>query len=723
MTQTKKKIAVLGGGIGALSATFEITSQPGWQDQFDITLYQMGWRLGGKCATARGPNARIEEHGIHGFLGSYYNALPLVARVYDALDRPTTNPNCPIKTFHDAFKPESFVLMWEYLDFQSSQPQLGSGLSRWPFTAPTNSLDPANPADFAKLMRTDHWLAAAAGFMHDLLDQHHQEHGAAEGGLLHDLVDVGEFLEGKLLAKKLVATLENAAENAAENTAEHALDDLLATLEKVAHWAQNLAGLFAAKNADLRRLLIVVDYMLAILRGTIKDNVAKDGFDKLDVENFDTWLARHGASAAAISSPMALNTTNLSYQYPAGDTTLKPQMGAGCYLHWTLRSFAFLGAFAWLFEAGTGETVIAPMYEALKARGVKFEFFHKTTALRLSADKKSIAGIDMDVQALLVNAPQEYAPLIAVKDLPSWPGEPLYAQLQNADSLQGIDLESYWNGLKPAATKTLKAGVDFDTVLFGISIGAVPHLCQELLAANPRWQTMVDKVTTVQTQTMQLWFNKTSADLGWDIPLKNPNDCAIGATYLNPLDGSTDFSHLLKWEDWPTNAMPKSLWYFSGAMDDYETPPPFTDTDYPRRAHERVKYQCIQYLQTAIGPLLPKATTNATNPPGDPIGLDFSLLQGYDLSKTPQGIAQFNQQFWRANIDPTERYVTSPPGSTAARIKAWDTGFSNLVITGDWIYTGLNVGSVEGTVMGGRLASYAVCGAPALKDIAGYPSV
>jgi uncharacterized protein with NAD-binding domain and iron-sulfur cluster len=715
MTQTKKKIAILGGGIGALSAAFEITSHPSWQDQFDITMYQMGWRLGGKCATARGPNARIEEHGIHGFLGSYYNALPLIARVYDALDRNTTNPSCPIKTFHDAFKPESFVLMWEYLDFKSNDPQLGSGLSRWPFTAPTNSLDPANPADFAKLMSIDGWLAGAARFLHDLLEQHHQEHESA--GMLHGLVDMAHFLEGKLLSKKLLGILE-----AIESGTEHAIEDVLEALQNVTQWVAKLAEKFAANNTDLRRLLIVADYMLAILRGTIKDNVAKDGFDKLDVENFDTWLARHGASAAAISSPMALNTTNLSYQYPAGDTTLKPQMGAGCYLHWTLRSFAFLGAFAWLFEAGTGETVIAPMYEALKKRGVKFEFFHKTTALRLSADQKSIAAIDMDVQALLTDPSQEYAPLISVKDLPSWPGEPLYAQLKNADALEGIDMESYWNGLKPAATKTLKAGVDFDTVLFGISIGAVPHLCQELLAANPRWQTMVDKVPTVQTQTMQLWFKKSSADLGWDIPLKNPNDCAIGATYLNPLDGSTDFSHLLKWEDWPANAMPQSLWYFSGAMDDYETPPPFTDTDYPRRAHDRVKYQCIQYLQTAIGPLLPKATTNATNPPGDPIGLDFSLLQGFDNSKKLTGISQFNQQFWRANIDPTERYVISPPGSTAARIKAWDTGFSNLVITGDWIYTGLNVGSVEGTVMGGRLASYAVCGAPALKDIAGYPS-
>ena len=72
-----RKVAILGGGISALTTAFELTSQPGWQQSLDITLYQMGWRLGGKCATARGEHKRIEEHGIHGFLGSYYNALPV----------------------------------------------------------------------------------------------------------------------------------------------------------------------------------------------------------------------------------------------------------------------------------------------------------------------------------------------------------------------------------------------------------------------------------------------------------------------------------------------------------------------------------------------------------------------------------------------------------------------------------------------------------------------
>src|SRR5262245_42435096 len=48
--EPKQKIAVLGGGLGSLSTVYGLTSQPGWDEKYDITVYQMGWRLGGKGA-------------------------------------------------------------------------------------------------------------------------------------------------------------------------------------------------------------------------------------------------------------------------------------------------------------------------------------------------------------------------------------------------------------------------------------------------------------------------------------------------------------------------------------------------------------------------------------------------------------------------------------------------------------------------------------------------
>src|SRR3546814_1311221 len=61
--QKKRKIAILGGGVGALTSAFYLASQPGAAEKYEITVYSIGWRLGGKCATGRNPEFgnRIEE--------------------------------------------------------------------------------------------------------------------------------------------------------------------------------------------------------------------------------------------------------------------------------------------------------------------------------------------------------------------------------------------------------------------------------------------------------------------------------------------------------------------------------------------------------------------------------------------------------------------------------------------------------------------------------------
>ena len=406
-------------------------------------------------------------------------------------------------------------------------------------------------------------------------------------------------------------------------------------------------------------------------------------------------------------------------------------MAAGCFLDWTLRSCAYMGSVIWSFAAGTGETVVAPMYEVLKRRGVKFEFFRKVENLRLSDDRRRISAVEMTIQATLKDPEAGYQPLIDVKGLPSWPSTPHYEQLVEGEYLRAthIDLESYWNGWPNAAFPHLKTphvlreGHDYDQIVFAISLGAVPYLCKELLDEKAAWRDMVAKIPALQTQAMQLWFSKDMYELGWSVPLDPAkNELALSATYFCPPNGNAEFHDLLKWECWPKDNQPKALWYFCGLMPDYEPPPPFSDTDYPRRMSERVKAQCIQYLQTSIGTMLPNATVRANNPAGDPNGLDFDLLVDTQ-NGAAQGVQRFDSQFWRANIDPTERYVTSPPGSIDCRMEAWGSGFENLTLAGDWIYTGLNVGSFEGATMSGMLASYALSAAPALSTIVGYPVI
>lgn len=60
-----QKIAILGGGIGALATAAELTNDPDWQRNYDITIYQMGWRLGGKGAKTQPSHLRPHPGARH----------------------------------------------------------------------------------------------------------------------------------------------------------------------------------------------------------------------------------------------------------------------------------------------------------------------------------------------------------------------------------------------------------------------------------------------------------------------------------------------------------------------------------------------------------------------------------------------------------------------------------------------------------------------------------
>ena len=46
-----QKVAILGGGAASCTTALALTAQPGWNEHYDITIYQLGWRLGGKAAS------------------------------------------------------------------------------------------------------------------------------------------------------------------------------------------------------------------------------------------------------------------------------------------------------------------------------------------------------------------------------------------------------------------------------------------------------------------------------------------------------------------------------------------------------------------------------------------------------------------------------------------------------------------------------------------------
>jgi uncharacterized protein with NAD-binding domain and iron-sulfur cluster len=112
------KIAILGGGIAALTTAFELTSDPDWRSSYEITIYQQGHRLGGKCASARtrqlgawGAIERIEEHGLHMFFGFYENAFAVLRACYQELQRMPLVPDETRRlTWEEAFAPHDLIM-------------------------------------------------------------------------------------------------------------------------------------------------------------------------------------------------------------------------------------------------------------------------------------------------------------------------------------------------------------------------------------------------------------------------------------------------------------------------------------------------------------------------------------------------------------------------------------------------------------------------------------
>src|SRR5436190_20808503 len=103
---TPLRVAIVGGGCAAMTAAWEL-SRPEHGGRYAVTVYQEGWRLGGKGASGRGPSGRIEEHGLHVWLGYYDNAFRLMRDCYAELA--AADPASPFGDWREAFIPESDV--------------------------------------------------------------------------------------------------------------------------------------------------------------------------------------------------------------------------------------------------------------------------------------------------------------------------------------------------------------------------------------------------------------------------------------------------------------------------------------------------------------------------------------------------------------------------------------------------------------------------------------
>jgi hypothetical protein len=242
-------------------------------------------------------------------------------------------------------------------------------------------------------------------------------------------------------------------------------------------------------------------------------------------------------------------------------------------------------------------------------------------------------------------------------------------------------------------------------VVLATSVGAVPHVASELVARDPRWRAMVDRVKTVATQAYQVWLSEDVDSLG----LGGPPFVAAG--FDKPFDTFCDMAHVIPEENWPTP--PATALYFCSVLEDPPVAPADDDTTYPARRTAEVKINARTHLAEAMRPLLPKAYDRDGQ-------FRWSLLMDATGTGAPDGPARFDTQYWRANVSPSERYVLSLPGSIEFRLSPLDMTCDNLTIAGDWTSCSLNSGCTESAVISGMLAAHALSGRPSLAEIVGF---
>ena len=719
------RVAIIGGGCAAITTAFEL-SRPEMNGRYDITVYQPGWRLGGKGASGRGPSGRIEEHGLHIWLGFYENAFRLLRECYEEL---AVDPGkFDVADWRTAFIVEN--------DVGLSSRSSADGLHNWSATFPPQAGLPGDPLSGADLLSLPRYMARALDLLQTLIkstDSRRRDRGQTSdmvagfgepgfsatsigGDPRRLLAIISEVVGGGFAASATVLAEALAVLQAGLKMLPSPLSNPLTDLaEWIAHHVRRWLERSLMSEPYFQHVWELMDIVVATVVGSLRAGLLTDprGFDAIDDYDWREWLLLNGASERSVQSAFICGLYDLVMSYEDG---ARPRLAASSALRGTLMMFFnYRGALYWRLRAGMGDVIFAPYYEVLRRRGVKFAFFHRLTNVRLApevdlkpGERPFVTGLDFDVQAR-IRGGGDYAPLIAVKGRPCWPAAPDLGQLEDGDRIaaEGWDFESHWDRRR-AEQKHLEVVKDFDFVVLGVSIATVPHVCGEILERDPRWRAMVDNVKTTATQAFQIWLNQDLRALGWTAPN------FLGSANTKPFNAWCDLAHTIPEEDW--SEPPRTVLYFCAAL--AEPPPARGDHDPGHQAasHEQVRLNAISYLRDTGRRIWPGAYDAAGE-------FRWDLLADAaprEIGETPVGEARFATQYWTANINPSDRYVLAVPGSARHRISPLDMTYDNLTIAGDWTDCGLNEGCVEAAVISGRLAAHALSGLPRLEDIVGY---
>lgn len=661
---TKTNIFVLGGGISSLSAIYTITNDPDWNDRFNIVLIQIGHRLGGKCASSRNiaHRYRNEEHGLHILGGFYHNTFAIIRNCYDewkshfphALD------------FDQTFVPHPNFILTEKVDSTNR-------FFHMPY--PENEKEPGiDPTELTPLEMLKVLMKMAADSIGFIVPE--------------DLIIIPEGAAPVLF----IDYFRDFSNEILEIEPEGIDDKRSVDLQSAASLMASKIGRQAPTNDDWEHLqaLILIELVLVLTKGMFADKIIFFGFDVANDKDAQEWLRHHGGSERLAESIFINSGYEYAFSYADGDPA-KKSFAAGAAIRGFLRLITTShGAVFYHMNGGMGETVITPLYEVLKKRGVKFRFFHNITELGVSDDGSSIDRISGVVQARPVAGRDGYDPLINWQGRKAWPAEPRFCELENGDAHEHSlkDFESFWENWDRSERFDFLVDKDFDVVLCGIPIAALKHISVDLEKKDKNWADMLSAIKTAPTIGVQYWLKSSTKDLGWDTSIESQ---PLLTGFDLPLSTWCDMSFLLPFEDATGTPPYENLSYLCGPMPRNSRVPHPPSPKFPESENVRFDQMRSEWNKQFIEQLIPLSGDKATG--------KFHSSESVET-------------FISANVNPSDEYVISVAGSVDARLKTDEATPLNLYLCGDWIKSGWDVGAVEGAVTSGMQASRAISGMP-----------